>query len=84
MVLNLFLFIIFELASGFCQSLGPFLAVRALYGLCMGVGIVEIQTRRRLNNGLRDFWRQLPRQHLKISLTRHVVYSQDSSSKDML
>ena len=32
MVANLFLFIVFELASGFCNSLGPFLAVRALYG----------------------------------------------------
>jgi len=36
MVGNLFLFIILELASGFCNSLGPFLAVRALYGICMG------------------------------------------------
>jgi SHS family lactate transporter-like MFS transporter len=39
MVANLFLFIVFELASGFCNSLGPFLAVRALYGVCMGVRI---------------------------------------------
>ena len=37
MVFNLTLFIILELASGFCNSLGPFLAVRALYGVCMGV-----------------------------------------------
>ena len=31
------MFIVFELASGFCNSLAPFLAVRALYGICMGV-----------------------------------------------
>jgi hypothetical protein len=37
MVANLFLFIVLELASGFCNSLSPFLAVRALYGICMGV-----------------------------------------------
>ena len=36
MVVNLCLFIVFELASGFCNSLSPFLAVRALYGICMG------------------------------------------------
>lgn len=36
MVANLVMFIILELASGFCNSLGPFLAVRALYGICMG------------------------------------------------
>jgi hypothetical protein len=45
MIANLFLFIVFELASGFCNSLGPFLAVRALYGVCMGVRISkEIHT----------------------------------------
>jgi len=33
---NLVMFIVFELASGFCNSLAPFLAVRALYGICMG------------------------------------------------
>lgn len=36
MIVNLFLFIILELASGFCQDLRQFLAVRALYGIAMG------------------------------------------------
>lgn len=35
-IANLVLFIVFELCSAFCNSLGPFLAVRALYGICMG------------------------------------------------
>lgn len=33
MIINLFLFIVFELASGFAQSLPQFLGVRALYGI---------------------------------------------------
>lgn len=36
MIANLFLFIVFELASGFCNNLSQFLGVRALYGICMG------------------------------------------------
>ncbi|KAI0973084.1 carboxylic acid transporter, partial [Xylaria arbuscula] len=36
MITNLCLFIIFELASGFAQSLPQFLGVRALYGISMG------------------------------------------------
>ncbi|KAH8156734.1 hypothetical protein CIB48_g11509 [Xylaria polymorpha] len=36
MIINLFLFIVFELASGFAQSLPQFLGVRALYGIAMG------------------------------------------------
>jgi SHS family lactate transporter-like MFS transporter len=36
MITNLFLFIIFELASGFARSLPQFLGVRALYGIAMG------------------------------------------------
>ncbi|KXT03684.1 hypothetical protein AC578_5169 [Pseudocercospora eumusae] len=36
MIVNLFLFIVFELCSGFCNTLSQFLGVRALYGLCMG------------------------------------------------
>lgn len=43
MIANLFLFIVFELASGFCNSLSPFLAVRALYGICMGVSSLQGQ-----------------------------------------
>ena len=35
-IFNLFLFIIFELASGFCKTLPQFLGVRALYGIAMG------------------------------------------------
>ena len=35
-IFNLFLFIIFELASGFCQTLPQFLGVRSLYGIAMG------------------------------------------------
>ncbi|OJJ48572.1 hypothetical protein ASPZODRAFT_130643 [Penicilliopsis zonata CBS 506.65] len=36
MVIDLVFFIILELASGFCQTLPQFLAVRALYGIAMG------------------------------------------------
>lgn len=36
MIINLVLFIILELASGFCQTLSQFLGVRALYGIAMG------------------------------------------------
>ncbi|CAG8097883.1 unnamed protein product [Penicillium salamii] len=36
MITNLFLFIILELCSGFCQTLPQFLGVRALYGIAMG------------------------------------------------
>lgn len=35
-IFNLGLFIILELASGFCQNLSQFLAVRSLYGIAMG------------------------------------------------
>jgi SHS family lactate transporter-like MFS transporter len=36
MVINLTLFIILELASGFCNTLPQFLGVRAMYGIAMG------------------------------------------------
>ncbi|KAH9884840.1 carboxylic acid transporter [Xylariomycetidae sp. FL2044] len=36
MTVNLFLFIVFELASGFAENLPQFLGVRALYGVAMG------------------------------------------------
>ncbi|KAI0407971.1 carboxylic acid transporter [Xylaria palmicola] len=36
MIINLALFIVFELASGFAQSLSQFLGIRALYGIAMG------------------------------------------------
>lgn len=36
MIINLFLFVILELASGFCNTLSQFLAVRSLYGIAMG------------------------------------------------
>ncbi|KAK4561448.1 hypothetical protein LTR86_004766 [Recurvomyces mirabilis] len=36
MIANLCAFIVLELASGFCQSLSQFLAVRSLYGIAMG------------------------------------------------
>ncbi|KAJ5117597.1 carboxylic acid transporter [Penicillium atrosanguineum] len=36
MVFNLALFIVLELASGFCQTLPQFLGVRSLYGIAMG------------------------------------------------
>src|SRR4051812_27335049 len=42
MIINLFLFIILELCSGFCQTLPQFLGVRALYGIAMG-GMHSIQ-----------------------------------------
>ena len=35
-IVNMVLFIIFELATGFCQSYEQFLGVRALYGIAMG------------------------------------------------
>ncbi|ELR03988.1 hypothetical protein VC83_01721 [Pseudogymnoascus destructans] len=36
MLINLFLFIVLELATGFCNTLPQFLGVRALYGIAMG------------------------------------------------
>ncbi|KAL2219367.1 carboxylic acid transporter [Thermoascus aurantiacus ATCC 26904] len=36
MIINLFLFVVLELASGFCNNLSQFLAVRSLYGIAMG------------------------------------------------
>jgi SHS family lactate transporter-like MFS transporter len=36
MIINLGLFIVFELASGFCNTLPQFLGVRSLYGIAMG------------------------------------------------
>jgi MFS transporter, SHS family, lactate transporter len=37
-IFNLALFIILELASGFCNTLPQFLGVRSLYGIAMGGG----------------------------------------------
>lgn len=36
MITNLALFIVLELASGFCNTLPQFLGVRSLYGIAMG------------------------------------------------
>ncbi|KAK2846376.1 hypothetical protein FQN49_005780 [Arthroderma sp. PD_2] len=36
MIINLGLFVVLELGSGFCQNLSQFLAVRSLYGVAMG------------------------------------------------
>jgi SHS family lactate transporter-like MFS transporter len=36
MIINLGLFIILELGSGFCQTLPQFLGARSLYGIAMG------------------------------------------------
>lgn len=36
MIINLALFIVLELASGFCNTLPQFLGVRSLYGIAMG------------------------------------------------
>lgn len=36
MIINLALFVVFELASGFCNTLPQFLGVRSLYGIAMG------------------------------------------------
>jgi SHS family lactate transporter-like MFS transporter len=36
MIINLSLFVVLELGSGFCKNLGQFLAVRSLYGIAMG------------------------------------------------
>lgn len=36
MIANLFLFIILELATGFCNTLPQFLGIRSLYGMAMG------------------------------------------------
>lgn len=43
MIANLFFFIVFELASGFCNDLNSFLGVRALYGICMGVRKLDLR-----------------------------------------
>lgn len=36
MIINLGLFVVLELASGFCNTLPQFLGVRSLYGIAMG------------------------------------------------
>lgn len=36
MIANLFLFIVLELGSGFCQNLQQLLGLRSLYGIAMG------------------------------------------------
>lgn len=36
MIINLGLFVVLELASGFCNTLSQFLGVRSLYGIAMG------------------------------------------------
>ncbi len=36
MIVAMLLFVVLELASGFCQTLPQFLAVRSLYGIAMG------------------------------------------------
>lgn len=36
MMFALFLFVVLELGSGFCQNLSQFLVVRSLYGIAMG------------------------------------------------
>lgn len=36
MIINLALFVVLELASGFCNTLPQFLGVRSLYGIAMG------------------------------------------------
>lgn len=36
MIINLALFIVLELGTGFTNTLGQFLAVRSLYGIAMG------------------------------------------------
>lgn len=41
MIFNLFCFIVLELGSGFTQNLPQLLGVRALYGIAMGVSIIE-------------------------------------------
>lgn len=45
MIINLFLFIILELCSGFCNTLPQFLGVRSLYGIAMGGRINYYYTR---------------------------------------
>jgi SHS family lactate transporter-like MFS transporter len=35
-IINLFLFSVLELASGFCKTLPQFLGIRSLYGIAMG------------------------------------------------
>lgn len=40
-IFNLCLFIVLELATGFCNTLSQFLGVRALYGIAMG-GIIPL------------------------------------------
>lgn len=36
MIINLGLFIVLELGSGFCTNINQFLGVRSLYGIAMG------------------------------------------------
>jgi hypothetical protein len=47
MIINLGLFIILEMGSGFCTTLPQFLGVRSLYGIAMGgkQAVVKVGTR---------------------------------------
>lgn len=48
MIINLVLFIVLELGSGFCQTLQQFLALRSLYGIAMG-GVYSLPPSRNLD-----------------------------------
>lgn len=43
MLINLGLFVVLELATGFCTNLQQFLGVRALYGIAMGGRTPELR-----------------------------------------
>lgn len=82
MIANLVLFIVLELASGFCNNLSQLLGVRALYGICMGVRRAPIYCVMCANR-LRAFWDPLQRQRLRISHMMLAVYCRDFSNKAM-
>lgn len=44
MIINLALFIVLELGTGFCHNLSQFIGVRALYGIAMG-GTTDLELR---------------------------------------
>lgn len=72
MIVALGLFVILELASGFCQTLPQFLAVRSLYGIAMGGKKIPKNSSlvfSAVTYIVQACMDRLPAQHCQISLT---------------
>ncbi len=83
MIINLGLFVILELASGFCNNLPEFLAVRGLYGIAMGgKRTPSLQhTTFEILTCVQDFLDLLRLQRLRTCPTKLVVFCPACSNK---